>query len=397
MSPLVEGAGGSVSGLHGGRCRLLYLVGELHKGGLERQLYYLLREIDRERYSPAVVVWNYRDSDLHVPLLRAIGVPIYSLATANSRLEKLRAFRRLVGQLRPEVIHSYNFYTNFAASWGAVGRTAVAIGSVRNAFVWSKHDSGPLVGRLSARWPSNQIFNSFAAAEEVPRARTMFAPKHVAVVTNAIDLVRFRSSAAPCSVPTQILGVGYLRPAKRWDRVLGAAAELKRNGLDCRIRIVGGGPLLRELQQHASKLGVVDRVQFVPHSDDIPGLLAGAAFLTHTADNEGSPNAVMEAMACGRAVVATEVGDIPRLVDDGVTGFLVKPGDGAQLAERMAALANDPELCSRMGEAARRKAERDFGLDRLVRETLDSYRKAGWDTGRRESLMSSATGGQSTK
>ena len=102
-------------------CRLLYLAGELHKGGLERQLDYLLRSMDRERYTPAVAVWNYRESDLHVPLIRALGVPIYSLGTASSRIAKLSAFRRLVKQLEPEVVHSCNFYTNFAAVgrlWG---------------------------------------------------------------------------------------------------------------------------------------------------------------------------------------------------------------------------------------------------------------------------------------
>jgi L-malate glycosyltransferase len=364
------------------RCRLLYLVGEFHKGGLERQLYYLLRDMDRDRYKPAVVVWNYRDSDLYVPPVRALGVPIYSLAPANSRLGKLNAFRRLVRVLEPEVIHSYQFYTNWAANWGALGTAAVAVGSVRNAFGWSKNETGPLLGRLSARWPAYQIFNSFAAAEEVPRSRSIFVPKQVDVVTNGLDLARFRSSeAAPHLAPpgpTRVLSVGYLLPAKRWDRVLRAAAELKRKGLNYRIRIVGGGPLLPVLERQAGELGVVDRVQFVPHTDDIPRQLAEAAFLTHTADNEGRPNAVMEAMASGRAVVATDAGDIPRLVDDGVTGFLVPREDGALLAERMATLITDRELCSRMGEAARRRAERDFGLDRLVRETLASYRRAGW-------------------
>jgi glycosyltransferase involved in cell wall biosynthesis len=360
------------------RCRLLYLAGELHKGGLERQLYYLLRTIDRERYKPAIAVWNYRESDLHVPLLRAIGVPIYSLSTASSRFGKLNAFRRLVKDLEPEVVHSCNFYTNFAASWGAFGTRAVAVGSVRGAFAVSKKTSGPLVGRLSARWPAYQIYNSFAAAEEVPRSRSVFVPRQVDVVSNGLDLERFRRLDISPNGTTQIVGVGYLLPAKRWERLLSAAVELKRQGLDYQIRIVGGGPLRHLLEQQANKLDVVDRVQFVPHTNDVPGLLAQAAFLAHTADNEGCPNAVMEAMACGRAVVATDVGDVPRLVDDGITGFLVRQGDEALLAERMATLITDRGLCSRMGEAARQKAERDFGLDRLVRETLAAYRNAGW-------------------
>src|SRR5439155_15227104 len=97
---------------NGVRCRILFLVGELHTGGLERQLYYLLGAIDRGKYQPAVAVWNYREGDVHVSLVRALGVPIYSLSNVQSRLGKLRAFRRLVRKLDPEVIHSYTFYTN---------------------------------------------------------------------------------------------------------------------------------------------------------------------------------------------------------------------------------------------------------------------------------------------
>src|SRR4051812_24024480 len=145
------------------RCRILFLAGGLHKGGLERQLYYLIRTIDRVRYRPAVAVWSYRDTDVHVPLIRALGVPIFSLSEgSSSRIGKLRAFCRLVRELDPDVIHSYSSYTNFAASCGALGTRAVAVGSVRNSFEWEKKGGGPLIGRLSARWPAHQIFNSFA-------------------------------------------------------------------------------------------------------------------------------------------------------------------------------------------------------------------------------------------
>jgi glycosyltransferase involved in cell wall biosynthesis len=359
-------------------CRILYLAGELHQGGLERQLYYLIRSLDRERYKPAIAVWNYSESDLYMAPLRALGVPIYSLANASSRLAKLSAFRRLVKELEPEVIHSTNLYVNFVASWGAFGTRAVAVGSVRNAFAWSKRTAGPLVGRLGGRWPPYQICNSFGAAEEARRSRSVFAPRQVEAVRNALDLDRFRRRDLPADGPTLIVGVGYLRPAKRWERLLRAARELKRRGLDYKIRIVGGGPLRSFLETQAQQLDVVDRVELVPHTDDIPGLLAQASFLTHTADFEGCPNAVMEAMACGRAVVATDAGDVPRLVDDGRTGFVVPRSDEPLLAERMAMLITDRELCRRMGEAGRIKAEREFGLDRLVAETLAAYHRAGW-------------------
>lgn len=82
-------------------------------------------------------------------------------------------------------------------------------------------------------------------------------------------------------------------------------------------------------------------------------------------------------MAAGRAVVATDAGDVPSIVDDR-TGFVVRRGDDARLIERLATLITNRELCRQMGEAARAKAEREFGLDRLVSETLAAYRAAGW-------------------
>jgi glycosyltransferase involved in cell wall biosynthesis len=119
-------------------------------------------------------------------------------------------------------------------------------------------------------------------------------------------------------------------------------------------------------------------VRFLGARHDIPDLLVGAAFLVHTADSEGCPNVIMEAMACGRAVVATDAGDIPHLVDDGKTGFVVPREDETALAGRMTTLLENPELCRRMGDAGRARAEQAFGIDRLRSETFAVYRAEGW-------------------
>jgi glycosyltransferase involved in cell wall biosynthesis len=86
----------------------------------------------------------------------------------------------------------------------------------------------------------------------------------------------------------------------------------------------------------------------------------------------------MEAMACGRAVVATNVGDIPTLIDNDKTGFFVPCTDGAGLVDRVVTLITNRELCRQMGAAGRLKAEREFGMSRLVEETLCAYQQAGW-------------------
>jgi glycosyltransferase involved in cell wall biosynthesis len=357
----------------------LYLVGELHQGGLERQLYYLVRAMDRDRYSPAVAVWNYVETDFHIGLIEALGVPVYPIAGACTRLGKLAVFRRLVADLEPEVVHSYSFHTNFAASWATTATRSIAIGSIRNDFDWSKGGSGPLLGRLSGRWPGFHISNSHSAAAAARESCSPFAPRRCEVVTNGIDLERFRPRRIVMDGPAHIVGVGYLRPEKRWDRLLRASHELQaRYGLDHRISICGGGSTQSSLRVLAEQLGIANRVTFMDHVDDIPGQLAASTFVVLTSEFEGYPNAVMEAMACGRAVVATDVGDVRRLIDDGQTGLLVRSGDGTGLVNALATLIQDRDRCAAMGAAGRQKAETQFGLDRFVRQTLSAYRDAGW-------------------
>lgn len=359
-------------------CRFLYLAGRLHTGGLERQLYYLLKSMDRRHYEPAVAAWNYAEEDFHISPIRALGVPIYSLAGYSSAMEKLRAFRRLVQRQRPQLVHSYSFYTNIAAAWATWGTQATALGSVRNDFTSEKKDAGPWLGRLSARWPREQICNSYAAAATCRDSQSSFAPQQLHVVQNGLDLERFRQSPLVTDEPVSLLGVGYLLPAKRWDKLVVAARELKRKKLACTMRIAGDGPLRTVLEQQARDLGVADCVTFVGHVDDVARLLADATFVVHTADNEGCPNAVMEAMACGRAVVATDAGDIPFLIREGKTGFVVPRTDGPALVDRLTTLITNRALCQSMGEAGRARAEQEFGLDRFVERTFTAYRAAGW-------------------
>ena len=360
------------------RCRLLYLVGQLQPGGLERQLCYLLQGMNREFYKPAVVVWNFCKDDVYANELRRLGVPIYSFSEGSTRGSKLKALRTLLGRLNPEVFHSYSFFTNFAAQWAACGTRTTPIGSVRSDFFWAKRESGFLLGRLSARWPSAQIFNSYSAAKQAQGAKGIFVPKKIFVVQNGLDVIRFFGTSVGIADGTNILGVGSLYAVKRWDRLLMAVAEIKRMRVEFKLQIAGEGPLRHVLQQQMEGLDLSDRVRFLGHSQDIPKLMNDASLLVHTADSEGCPNVIMEAMACGRPVVAMDAGDIPFLVDNGKTGFVISQGDHASLVRRIVELLQNHSLCSRMGASAREKANREFGIDGLVKETLEAYRKAGW-------------------
>jgi len=358
-------------------CRLLYLVGQLGLGGLERQLFDLLRVMDRGRYKPAVVVWRYSPEDHYNKEISALDIPVVPLGNQLTRWGKLMALRRLVSSVGPEVIHSYSFHTNVAAWWAARGTAAIPIGSSQNTFYSERRDNGKVLGRLCARWPSGQVYNSFNAEHEAKHSPTLFRPRRIYVVTNGVDLDRF--SPRPHPERGYILAVGSLYSRKRWDRLIRAVAFLVSKGVCPEVLHVGSGPLRGELEAMTKRLRVEHVFRFLGDRHDIPALLARAAFLAHTAEVEGCPNVVLETMACGRAVVATDAGDIPYLVDDGKTGFVVPMEDEATLANNIATLLEDRELCRRMGEAGRMKAEQVFGHDRFRSEIFTAYRAEGWE------------------
>lgn len=356
--------------------RLLYLVGDLGPGGLQRQLLYLLGTMDRQRYKPVLVVWSYRQEDVFVPEFHRLGISIYPLPAHLSPLKKLIMLRGIVNTLRPEVVHSYSFYTNIVAQWSALGLPCTRIGSIRNDFL-HELKSGKVLGRLSARWPRTQICNSEAASQSIEASEKLFQPQYHYFVRNGLNVENFFVKEELPRFP-RLLAVGRLSPEKRWDRLLKAVGSLQQRGIEFELSVVGIGPLWVQLQAQVRALDLQKRVTFLGHRKDIPALLAESTCLVNTAEHEGCPNIVMEAMACGRAVVATDAGDVGLLVEDERTGFVIPQNDQDLLVERLQTLIQDFALCHRIGSAGRIKAENEFAMERLVSETFDVYRREGW-------------------
>lgn len=356
---------------------LLYIVGQLGQGGSERQLYYLLRELRPKPFNLAVCVWNHSENDFYARLIEDLGVPLHSFPATSVSASKTSRLRALVERLRPKLIHSYSFFSNFPTYCSSLGTGAVVFGSVRSDFHYETKRMSWLQSRLNALWPRNQIYNSYSAERNATRILGSLAPARRFVIPNGIDLHAFRSRPVPDQRRKVILGVGSLLPVKRWDRLLSAARALRETGLDFVIRVAGDGFMRPELERMSAQLGVTEHVEFLGAVADVSALMAEAHFLVHTADSEGCPNSIIEAAASGRTVVATRVGDVPVIVEDGRTGFIVAPDDEKFLVSQITNLILNPSLCRVMGEAARRKIEREFGLDKLVSQTLEAYRQAG--------------------
>lgn len=168
--------------------------------------------------------------------------------------------------------------------------------------------------------------------------------------------------------------VSRLSPEKNLELFLDLASRLAAGAGDpgrIRFVVVGTGPSERELRSRAAALG--DRVRFVGARRDIYRIMTAIDVFVLTSRFEGLPNAVMEAMAAGRPVVATRTGGTEELVTDEETGFLVPSGDAAALADRVGRLSSDAGLRAEMGRSGRARIEAAFSVETMVSRTMSLY------------------------
>jgi glycosyltransferase involved in cell wall biosynthesis len=178
----------------------------------------------------------------------------------------------------------------------------------------------------------------------------------------------------------EILTVGRLDPVKGYALLIESVAELSRRGIDARLSIVGDGPQRAELERLAAALGMRERVEFAGAvgQDEIRRHYERADLFALPSFAEGLPVVLIEAMATGLPVVASRITGIPELVEEGVSGVLVRPGRGDELAAALARVLAQPAARRRaMGEAGRAKVVAEFDVDRSARELLSLFASGG--------------------
>jgi N-acetyl-alpha-D-glucosaminyl L-malate synthase BshA len=200
-------------------------------------------------------------------------------------------------------------------------------------------------------------------------------PCEIRVIPNFVDTELFHPSAAPQRVrgAGHAVHVSNFRPVKRVPWLLRAFA-LAARGTQATLTLVGDGPDQRACRELVRELSIVDRVRFLGERDALPELLANADVFALTSSEESFGLSLLEAMSCATPVVATRVGGVPEVVEDGVTGLLSPPDDLEAFSRRLSQLLFDAELSERMGAAARATAERRYTRAGVVALYEDLYR-----------------------
>ncbi|MEX2400643.1 MAG: glycosyltransferase family 4 protein [Rhodothermales bacterium] len=323
------------------------------QGGAERQFYYMLRSLAQTNADVRLLCTT--QGEFWEEPIRKLGYPMSWLGNANTRLGRLSLMLRLLESSPPDVIQSTHTFTNLYTAVSARVLGARGIGAVRASLANGYRAIGRFSGYVSLRAPHVIAVNSEAALQDairsgIPRRKLFYLP-------NVVDVEHFQPGQRVSTNHVKILAVGRLVEEKRFDRFIDVIALLRKQMGRCvKGAIIGDGPLLRLLQQQAEVLELNDdALKFVGAVEDVAPIYNEADIFVLTSASEGTPNVVLEAMAAGLPVVATNVGDVGRLLSDGETGFILDSWDPEKASMALAILAEDAGLRRTMGKRGRRQ------------------------------------------
>lgn len=329
-----------------------------------------------------------RETGLDVRVLRApsvwrrYGGTILRRSTTAVALLTLPAYwLRLVAAIRrwrPSVVHINDHRAMLLA--GPAARLAGA------PIVWHLHSALPstAINRLGGRLASAVVVNSAATADAMPILERRF-PEKLSVIHNALPAgVRRRATSTaepPARDPHLVVCGARIHPVKGLDVLLRATAEVHRVVPAVRVEVAGNvqdgyEAHAEELLQLRGELGLDAVVTFLGAVEDPLAAWARAGLYVQPSRFETFGLAALEAMALGAPVVASRVGGLPEVVEDGRSGLLVPPEDPPALASAMLRVLTDPALAGQLAAEGRRRATEDFGEDRMMTSLTAVYRAA---------------------
>ena len=369
--------------------RLLIVTDEMEVGGTQRQIATLLEGLDKSRFSPTLLYFRERshlvDQVEHAGV-ETVQIPKRGAIDPGFFLRLRRFLQR--GQF--DVVHCFSFSGEL---WGALALTLVGKGrlitSIRGVYEWYRPFQW-----IVKTWVTRRSFcvvaNSQAGADYARRRMKRAARVPMEIVYNGITAVslageeeraRMRGSLGVRANSVMVLFVGRLVDHKNIPSLIRAFQRIdSASRYDIRLFVAGEGPE-RELLVRASKAMRADRLSLLGERRDVAALIQASDFLVLPSRREGLSNAILEAMAAGKPVVASRVGGNVELVAHEETGLLYPGDDDAALAEAIERLAADCHLRNSLGAAARIVAQHEFSHEAMIARTERLYEKAAGKSG----------------
>ena len=354
--------------------RLAFCITDLDPGGAERALVNLVTRLDRSRWQPFVV--SLSGSGTLVEELAQADVPVTCLGARNSRnlliLPGLvRRLRRRLREVKPALLQTFLFHANVVGR--IAGRLAGVPTIVSGIRVAEKRSRIPLWLDRATQW---MVDHHVCVSRDVANfsiERGGLRADKIKVIPNGVDVNRF-AHAAPADLSefgipadsTTIIFVGRLDEQKGPFILLAAVKQLLESQRNVHVLLVGEGPLRGRLETWVRDHGFGEKIHLIGWRADVSALLKASEILVLPSRWEGMPNVVLEAMAAGLAVVASEVEGTTEIIRNHQTGILVPPESPQDLSTILFLLLNDPKQVSSLGLAAQESVTKDFAIETMV-------------------------------
>lgn len=357
---------------------LFQIVPTLRPAGAERVVLHLLQYHDRSKYQPVCICLGEPTGSHYERAVEELGVPLHFLGKKQkATLAMMQRLDALFQQYRPTVVHMHMRGLTYAYPLLLKHRTPVRVYTVHN-LAW--YDRGTrlqkLVATLAFRYRIGRVVPVAIAERVRDSIQQVFGYANAPLIPNGIAVdefllpaevrLRWRRKEGIPDEALVMVHVGRFTLQKNHEMLIRAFAKLRLPASAC-LLLVGEGELQAQTEQLVRELGVADRVRFLGVRADIPELLNASDIFVLPSRWEGNPMSVMEAMAAGLPVVATAVGGVPELVQDGTTGLLVPNEDTEALAQALQRLVDNPDLRATMGNHARRVAQKRFDARVMTR------------------------------
>lgn len=354
------------------RINILHIYQNSRIGGVQQQLLSLLKAYNREVFNPFFCCFGPKE---------AMGKEIEGIGIELTALNRFRYHRilpgifvdlsRLMKEKHIHIVRTHRYHPNVYGRVAAfLAGVPVIVASVHDNYRMDKRPKRRIVNHILSKITDKIVAVSESIKKDIVRYDKI-DPSKILVIPNGVDTERFNPEGNFANIKEEFLikdndivigFVGRIVPAKGLEYLIDTLSYLKEEFKNLKLLIIGEGAIVARLHEQAKEKKVYDSIIFAGGRRDIPDILSCIDIFVMPSIAEGLPNALLEAMAMGRPIVATEVGGIPEVMKNGVNGLLVPPRDPIALATAMKGLIGNDRLAAQMGHAARDLVQDKFSM-----------------------------------